>query len=217
MALNWDPVAHYKDDSVAKEYDRVRFSSRSGQVFNRMEKALVVKAMRTVVPSGLVADFPCGTGRLAEPLLEAGYHVRGYDVSPNMLEVAQGRLARFGDRFTTAVADAYAPDVKDSEKADAVLCARVLMHFPFEEQLKFFRGVARYSKGPVLFSQSFTSPYQRFRRSVKRAIGNQPSAGYPISSSQIGELLDAASLKEHSRFHLNPFISEAVMVVGVPK
>jgi 2-polyprenyl-3-methyl-5-hydroxy-6-metoxy-1,4-benzoquinol methylase len=217
MTTSWDPVKHYQDDSVAKEYDRVRFSSTSGKVFNRMEQALVVKAVRAVMPSGLVADFPCGTGRLAEPLLEAGYRVHGYDVSPNMLQVSHQRLARFGDKFTSSVADAYAPNVTEDQKADVVLCARVLMHFPFEEQLKFLQGVARYSRGPVMFSQCYTSAYQRFRRGVKRALGNQPPANHPISDAQIKALLDAASLKEHARYHLNPFISEAVMVVGVPK
>jgi SAM-dependent methyltransferase len=212
----WDPVSHYQNKNVASEYDRVRFSSLAGKVFNSMEQALIVKAVKCVLPTGTVADIPCGTGRLAEPLLAAGYRVIGYDISADMLGVAHGRLARFGDAFRSGTADAFQgtpPEIL----ADAVLCARVLMHFPFEEQVKFIGGAKQFGKGPIVITQCYSSPYQRFRRFIKRAIGNQPPANFPITETQIGELLARNALREVKRFRLNRFISEAIFIVAVPK
>jgi 2-polyprenyl-3-methyl-5-hydroxy-6-metoxy-1,4-benzoquinol methylase len=100
----WDPKSHYQDNKVAQDCDKVRFSSLAGRVFNSMERALTVKAVSSVVPSGVIADLPCGTGRLAEPLLEHGFRVIGYGISDDMLGVARGRLARFGEKFSTAIA-----------------------------------------------------------------------------------------------------------------
>ena len=215
MNTNWNPNAHYQDKKVAQEYDRVRFSSAAGRVFNALEKSLITRAVRCVAPKGVVADFPCGTGRLAEPLLEAGYSVIGYDISPDMLAVSRARLERFGSQFSTRVADALGTPVPN-DAAEVVLCARVLMHFPFEEQVAFLGGVKRFGKGPVVLSQCLSSPYQVFRRSVKRLLRNQPPANYPITETQIGELLRRNALKEYRRFRLNRFISEAIVIVAVP-
>jgi SAM-dependent methyltransferase len=181
-----------------------------------MERALIVRAVRSATRGSVVADLPCGTGRLAEPLLEAGFKVIGYDISQDMLDVAHGRLERFGKNFRSEVADAFSP-AAPQEIADVVLCARVLMHFPFEEQVKFVGGVRKFGKGPIVITQCYSSPYQRLRRGLKKILGHQPSANYPITESQIAELLERNGLREHARFRLNRFVSEAIFLVVVPK
>jgi hypothetical protein len=40
-----------------------------------------------------------------------------------------------------------------------VLCARVLMHFPYEEQVAFLQSVASVSHGPVVFTQGVVTPW----------------------------------------------------------
>src|SRR5207248_815130 len=103
--MQWDPTTHYLDVAVAERYDRERFSSLAGRVFNALERRRLVSAFRTVPRTAKVLDVPCGTGRLAEALLEAGYTIIGADISQPMLEVARRKLARFGDRFETRVGD----------------------------------------------------------------------------------------------------------------
>lgn len=211
----WDANVHYKNRQIAEQYDGARFSSLAGRVFNTREKRLVVRAFAGLPRGARIADIPCGTGRLAEPLLEAGFRVHGMDISREMLDVASRRLARFGDAFTTEVADAKAMK-RPEEPFAGVLCARVLMHFDLDEQIAFLRGVASLTSGIVVVNHSFSSPYQRFRRRVKKALGHAAPARCPVTDSEIERLLGEAGLVEIRRERMNPVISEAVYVVARP-
>lgn len=214
--IGWDANTHYRDSRVARDYDARRFSSLAGRVFNERERKLIRSIFSHALPSGAhIADIPCGTGRLAEPLLEAGFRVHGMDISAQMLEVAGERLRRFGERFSTQVADARSL-TEDAARFDGVLCARVLMHFPFDEQVAFLRGVAAITRGPIVINHSFSSPYQRMRRRVKALLGHQPPARFPITDGQIRRLLDACGLREVQRRRLAAPISEAVYLVVKP-
>ena len=214
--LNWDPVNHYKEVAVAERYDRERFSSFSGKVFNRLEKATVAAAFRGVAPGTVILDVPCGTGRIAEALLEHGLNVEGVDISGAMLDVARRKLARFGDRFKTRTADVKDLALAAPKSFDVALCARVLMHFPLDEQVAFLKAVTLLTRDLVVFTQSYSSPYQRFRRGVKRVLRNQAPAGYPITDDDIATLLEGAGLREVRRLRPAAMISEAVIVVAKP-
>jgi len=212
--MDWDPVTHYKEVAVAERYDRERFSSLPGRVFNALEKHNMRKAFRDVSRDQTVLDLPCGTGRFSEVLLEEGFKVIGIDISQAMLEVAKRKLERFGPRFETRVADVRELAKKESQRYDFALCARVLMHFPLEEQISFLRSVAKLTRARVVFTQSLSTPYQRLRRSIKRLLGNQPPAGYPITEAELKTLLAGAGLKEVGRLRPMPLVTEAIYVIA---
>lgn len=214
--LNWDPTTHYKDTAVAERYDRERFTSPAGRAFNALEKSCLRRACRDVPRTASFVDVPCGTGRLAEVLLEEGFHVTGVDISAAMLEVARGKLKKYGERFETKVADVA--DLANGEPGqyDVALCARVLMHFPLAEQIAFLKSVARIARTSVIFNQSLSSPYHRVRRRVKRMLGNQPPAAYPITETELTTLLNGARLKEVRRVRPLPLVSEAIYVIAEP-
>ena len=214
--MDWDPVNHYKELAVAERYDRERFSSLSGKTFNALEKSSIRAAFKGMPSQLQILDLPCGTGRLASVLLESGFRVEGVDISAAMLEVARRKLASFGDRFSTRVGDVRELARTDRKRYDAALCARVLMHFPLDEQIVFLRSVAEMTKGAVVFSQSYSSVYQRFRRKVKRVLGNQAPAQYPITDRDLAALLRGAGLREVRRIRPAALISEALIVVSVP-
>ena len=73
-----------------------------------------------------------------------------------MLDVAQRKLQRFGSSFETRVGDVRELARHEQATYDAALCARVLMHFPLEEQVEFLKSVALLAKGTVVFSQSLS-------------------------------------------------------------
>lgn len=209
----WDPTQHYKDAAVAKEYDRVRFSSLAGRVFNNQEKRIVQECFQDLPRDDIVLDMPCGTGRLAEVILESGLKVHGVDISAEMLDVAKERLEDYGDRFTTEVMDAF--KLTGTERQyKAALCARVLMHFPLEVQIKFLQGVASITQKKIVINHSLSSPYQRFRRWVKKLLGHQTPAGYPITNSELKRLLAEAGFAEVRRRRINSLISEAIYIVA---
>lgn len=212
--MDWDPVTHYKEVAVAERYDKERFSRMTGRMFDSLEKKHVKAAFEGVPPGVTVLDLPCGTGRLAETLLESGFRVHGVDISPAMLEVARRKLQRFGDRFTARVADVRELAKDESKRYDIALCARVLMHFPLQEQITFLRSVAALTRGRVIFTQSLSTPYQRFRRFVKRLIGNPPSATYPITEAELTELLQGSGLREAGRIRPLALVSEEIIVIA---
>lgn len=214
--MNWNPEQHYQSHAVATDYDRARFSSLAGRVFNRLEKQTVVKCFATLAGGAPLVDVPCGTGRLAEALLESGYRVHGMDISDEMLGIARQRLARFDGGFTTEVADAKAPTPAHA-LYDGALCARVLMHFPLEQQIAFLAGVAKLSRSLVVINHSLSSPYQRLRRRVKHWLGHQASARFPITNAEIRRLLEGAGLREVRRYRQWSLISEAVYIVAERK
>ena len=75
-----------------------------------------------------------------------------------MLDVARRRRDRFGARFTVQVADVHELAKAEYKRYDAALCARVLMHFPLDEQIEFLKSVAQLTKGPIVLTQSLSSP-----------------------------------------------------------
>lgn len=212
--LNWDPTTHYQDVAVAERYDRERFSSLAGRVFNALEQRELRRAFASVPKTATVLDLPCGTGRLAEALLSEGYRVVGVDIAPPMLEVARRKLARFGDRFETRAGDVRELARTERGRYDVALCARVLMHFPLDGQIEFLKSVALLAKGTVVFSQSLSTPYQRMRRRVKKLLGNAGPAAYPITEDDLARLLAGAGLRETERFRLGRLVSEAMFVVA---
>jgi len=214
--MRWNPVTHYQSVAVAERYDGERFSSLAGRIFNALEKYHMRRAFSGISRTALVLDLPCGTGRFAEVLLGTGFKVVGIDISAAMLEVARRKLQRFGDRFQTRMADVRQLAQHESKQYDVALCARVLMHFPLEEQISFLRSIATLTKGRVVFTQSLSTPYQRLRRRIKRLLGNQPPAGYPITEAQLQTLLEGAGLKEVDRVRPMALLTEAIYVVAEP-
>ena len=80
--------------------------------------------------AGSVLEFGCGTGRLAESLLDgrlgpnAGYV--GVDVSPTMVGLARARLSRFGDRARVLLSDGSPQLPFETASFDRFLSAYVL-------------------------------------------------------------------------------------------
>jgi 2-polyprenyl-3-methyl-5-hydroxy-6-metoxy-1,4-benzoquinol methylase len=212
--MDWNPTTHYQDVAIAERYDRERFSSLSGRLFDALEKRALRKAFRETPAGGVVLDLPCGTGRLAETLLELGHQVIGVDISPAMLEVARRKLQRFGTRFKTSAGDVHELAGAGIAIGDVALCARVLMHFPLSQQVDFLRDVAILAKGTVVFSQSLSTSYQRARRQVKRLLQNQPPAMFPLTEAELATLLKGAGLREVRRFRVSRLLSEGMLVVA---
>lgn len=211
--MNWNPSEHYQSQDVAAEYDKERFSSIPGRVFNYLEKRIVVKCFSLIPKRGKIVDLPCGTGRLAEALLSAGYRVHGVDISAAMLEVAKKRLDSWQADFTTQVADVRSLP-SDRAIYDGALCARVLMHLPLDQQIVFLTNVAGLSRMTVVINHSLNSRYQRLRRRMKRLVSHQSAVRFPVSNEEIKVLLQKAGLREVKRYRLMPIVSEAVYIVA---
>ena len=170
QAKRWNPIEHYKKPAVAEAYDATRFRGLAGRLFNAIEKREIRRAFADVPANACIVDVPCGTGRLAEVLLEQGFKVHGVDISPEMLRVASKRLSRFDKQFSTEVRDAREL-AQLGRRFDGALCARVLMHFPLKEQIEFLKGVVGATSGRVVFTQGLRHASSSSTPPTKEAIG----------------------------------------------
>lgn len=208
----WDANEFYKDVTVAEEYDKVRFSSIPGKIFDALERSSVRRALKGISPGSSVIDIPCGTGRMTGLLLELGFSVVAADISPAMLEVCRRKHPN-QDRLVFQIVDARNAK-KLGRTFDAAVCARVLMHFPVTQQIEFLKGIAEITDGTVIFTQSYSTPYQRLRRRLKKLLGNKPPANYPITEVELRHILKSSGLRERKRTRAMPLISESIVVVA---
>ncbi|HEV2264718.1 MAG TPA: methyltransferase domain-containing protein [Stellaceae bacterium] len=209
----WDPTRHYQDAAVADDYDRARFSSLAGRVFNFLDRRAVRRALADLPAVSTLADVPCGTGRLADVALTLGFLVHGVDIAPAMLAVARRCLAAFGARFTTAVADIQSLD--PARQFDAVLSARFLMHFPPDEQQTLIGTLGRLARRRLVLTHGIDTALHRRRRALKRTIGwFQNPAAFPVTEARLAQMLVAAGFREVRRYRILPVLSEAVVVVA---
>lgn len=215
MSLGWDPTTHYQEIETAEKYDRIRFAGWSGRAFDRLEKSVILRAFADAPRNTTILDLPSGTGRIAEALLEAGFaRVHGVDIAPAMLAVAHRKLARFGERYTSEVGDVFEMAKQRSNEFELGLVARVLMHFPLPQQIEFLGCAATLVRRRVVFTQSLSTPYHRARREVKRWFGHDAPAAYPITTSELRQLVAGAGLKLVRTYRPMPLITEEVIVVA---
>jgi ubiquinone/menaquinone biosynthesis C-methylase UbiE len=163
---------HYKDESVAQDYDRERFSSFSGRTFDRLEKRAIRKLVRQAHRMSTqlhILDVPCGTGRITEMFLQDGFSVVGGDVSPAMLEVARRKCHRFGTDASFRELDLDAPDI-GGQTFDLVSCIRLFHHLDTVDRERILGSLARLTHRFVLVNVSYSSTYYRLRRRAKRFL-----------------------------------------------
>jgi SAM-dependent methyltransferase len=118
----------YRSTDVASEYDRVRFSSEQGKLFDAIEKEAVLDLLGKADPD-LVLDIPCGTGRFTSLGLQRGLSMVGADISLPMLRVAKERLVDRRQLWGLVLCDAEALPFR-RESFGCILTIRFFGHLP---------------------------------------------------------------------------------------
>lgn len=75
----------------AEEYDRRRFASRRGKLYDYYERHALTRLL-SPLDGARVLDVPAGTGRITEELIRNGSNVVAADLTPAMLYVARDRV-----------------------------------------------------------------------------------------------------------------------------
>ncbi len=133
-------------DEIRAWYDR--FGARQDmQAFYEDRAVDRLLANAALADAASVFEFGCGTGRLAERLLQgrlgpaAAY--TGVDLSPVMVNLARARLARFGDRVAIHLTDGSLRFPVADHSIDRVLTTYVLDLLPEEDIRGFFAEARR--------------------------------------------------------------------------
>lgn len=92
--------------------------------------------LRNALPPGkrMVLDIGCGTGSLSLVLAGLGYQVTGIDLSPEMIALAQAKVAAAHHSVTFKVMDAAFPQFPP-QQFDAIVCRHLLWALPEIEKV----------------------------------------------------------------------------------
>ena len=176
---------------TAKDYDKERFFSLKGRVYDWLEKNSITKALWHIDPEAWVLDIPCGTGRIGEHMEKLGFYVVGMDISKDMIEIASKKI------LITKVGDIEKLSQYDNTY-DAVTCVRFMGHVPYEVKSDVLTEMKRVAKTLIV---TFYLP--------KKKIDNW----FPISEPDIKCLLNRCGLEVIDKFYVCKGWSDGVTYV----
>ncbi len=164
-AESFDARTHYREESVARAYDDARFGGLTGRLVQKLERRLLLRALRAAGDVHSVIDLPAGTGRLLEPLGQAGYDVMGVDISAEMLRRARDRGVHAG----LLQGDGAALPLR-ANAVDAIVSLRLFPHLPVEQRESLLREMGRVARVAVVavYQPDRASAWHLLRNIVQR-------------------------------------------------
>lgn len=126
MGHNW------QDPAFASQWDARHLAGNPA----RAEHLALLLAAFDGVPPGWTLDLGCGSGLVAQEILDRfpGARVQGIDSSPAMLSLARDRLRPYGDRALLADGDLAAIDEVDAPSPCVAAVAVQSLHHLTESQ-----------------------------------------------------------------------------------
>jgi ubiquinone/menaquinone biosynthesis C-methylase UbiE len=167
MTPDSEYAGKYQSVERAERYDSRHFTSLKGRIFTSYERKRLKAAFALITKGGLVLDMPCGTGRITEQLLHAGFKVLGGDISESMLNVARRKLGHYPNLDGLKVMNGLAIPCPD-KSLDGVTSIRFMCNIPHDVQKGILREFARVCTGPIIVGFSHDSPMMRLRNVVKK-------------------------------------------------
>ncbi len=204
----------YQNRQVAQNYDRERFSSFTGRILDYLEKKAIKKAVRRAQRKSCIStvlDIPCGTGRITEWFLKRGFLVLGGEISREMIAVGRVKLASFGDRVTFKQLDLDQLDLPDSSY-DLISCIRLFHHLESEQRSAVLWELARVSRRYVLINVSYSSPFYRQRRRLKKWL-RQGVSRTSSTWAEIQREARDAGLQVAAYYFVLPLVAEDLVLL----
>jgi cyclopropane fatty-acyl-phospholipid synthase-like methyltransferase len=147
-----------------RSYDQTMDKVSRGRV-RKLKQAIVDE-----IPAGArVLEIGCGTGELAEMLVDKGAMVEGFDLSPSMVRTAQERIAarNLEDRFSARLMGVDGMDGLASDTYDAVCSTLVFSELTDDERRFALKHAARALKqGGLLVIADEVVPRNAVRRFI---------------------------------------------------
>jgi ubiquinone/menaquinone biosynthesis C-methylase UbiE len=132
----------YRDEEVARDYERARARTLGQRARARLERWLLARAFGGLPRDARLLDVACGTGRLASRIASHAASFTGVDVSFEMLTEAR-RHGIAGARYIQGDATRLP---FPSGSFDVVTSMRFLRHLESPSRIAVFRELARVSR-----------------------------------------------------------------------
>ena len=144
----------YRDSKIVDDYDRKRFTSRHGKLYDELQREWVVKLLDPQ-ENDIVLDAGAGTGRFSLELFAHCFYTYALDSSRPMLDKLKEKQPYIKTFEGSVLSMPF-----DSHSFNKLNCMLVLRHFSDEDIKKALREFYRVlKKGRVL---TFDMPNQRF-------------------------------------------------------
>ena len=163
-----------KYDEIAEEYHKTR-TSKKGNFFNQFLEMPTTLELIGNVEGKNILDFGCGSGIYAKSLTKKGAIVKGFDISPKMLDIAKKENPKLDLRIGSG------NKIPFNEKFDIVI-APLVLHY-LKDWNKVFKEIKRVLKTNGYFVFSTTNP-------VLEIVGNINSNGKKIELFEIENYFD---------------------------
>jgi 2-polyprenyl-3-methyl-5-hydroxy-6-metoxy-1,4-benzoquinol methylase len=202
----------YASDEAAARYDRLH----RGRARHRREVRCIQRALAGLPAESSILDLPCGTGRMFEALADLGLRITGADRSPAMLATAREAALRQPRVVDLCEIDVFESGFED-DRFDAVLCNRLLHHFPSaDDRRAALRELARICRGPLLVSFFCSAALDALRGRWRNARRGTSSGRLPIPWAAFRRDVEAAGLRAERVLRTLPGISKQWYVVLRP-
>lgn len=183
-----------------------RYAARSARR-NAQEWALVARVLDglAVRPKDAL-DVPCGTGRIAERLLERGVPTRCADLSTAMRQQTEERLGDHSDYGGAIELDLENPVEPLPDAADLVVCLRFLHHLPdAAHRRRVLATLRRLTRGHLLLSFHHPISFHNLTRGLRRLLTRRRGDRYAISPARLRAEAEAAGFEVLSMRGLAPY------------
>ena len=151
-----------------------------------------------------VLDLGCGTGENTVPLVARGARVIGMDISPDLVAIAQKRLADANLEASLSPGDAYNTGLPDGS-VDAIFCAALIHHLDIkqvrDEMWRILRnGGVIILKEPIRFSKGYA-----WLRGLLPAHDDISDYEHPLTREELATMTEPFKVTGTRYFRL-PFV-----------
>lgn len=202
-----------ENNSEQAKWDRYYGTLSMDSVLNEsaavgMVYAEVAQSIAALVPRGSrILEAGCGSGRHSLELSRQGFNdITLLDFSTKAVDCARSLFGHFGAAANFEIGDVFAGSRRVPE-FDLVFNSGVLEHYSFEEQVKFLKGMASYSRKYVLVlvPNRYCHWYWIYR--LQNAANGAWPFGFEKPASSYAGLIEAAGLFSLGRAY---FAADAV-------
>lgn len=158
-----------------------------------------------------VLDFGCGAGENSLLLAARGAHVTAIDISPDLIEIAQQRLALNHRTAEFHVASVYDTGLPDGS-VDVVFCMAILHHLELERAQREILRVLK--PGGILIMQEPVRDsriYDFLRRLIPHSMHDNSEFERPLTKMELDSFCAGFQCERRRRFRL-PFVALAIML-----
>jgi ubiquinone/menaquinone biosynthesis C-methylase UbiE len=119
---------YYSNPVTADNYDKDRFTTFAGQMFDTFEKDIVLSNLPPLTPDSIILEVGVGTGRFSIAVAQKNYNIIASDYSPAMLKIIKSKIDKeLSEKITILRQDTSNLSFKD-DSFDYVYCLRVTVN-----------------------------------------------------------------------------------------